>query len=77
MVSVVEMDAVLICGMVSMGPRPGGHGKERIPVYVFGNANQFQWGHDPEVMVSIAPPYTVAITEYTFQWGHDPEVMVR
>ena len=37
----------------------------------------FQWGHDPEVMVSIAPPYTVAITEYTFQWGHDPEVMVR
>ena len=36
----------------------------------------FQWGHDPEVMVSRARwCYQYGIS-HPFQWGHDPEVMV-
>ena len=62
-------------GPVSMGPRPGGHGK-RFADNTHGFARRmFQWGHDPEVMVSTK----MAIGKFVlavFQWGHDPEVMV-
>ncbi len=36
----------------------------------------FQWGHDPEVMVSTNPLLDL-VSPIEFQWGHDPEVMVR
>ena len=36
----------------------------------------FQWGHDPEVMVSL-DPIAAENDVQKFQWGHDPEVMVR
>ena len=37
-------------GTVSMGPRPGGHGKNSMN-YLSLALVAFQWGHDPEVMV--------------------------
>ena len=37
----------------------------------------FQWGHDPEVMVSLIKMTEDVVGGLLFQWGHDPEVMVR
>ena len=59
-----------------MGPRPGGHGKESHRGHFAEATVSFQWGHDPEVMVSGAFDATEALM-IAFQWGHDPEVMVR
>ena len=38
--------------VVSMGPRPEGHGKVFDAFGIAGEYNMFQWGHDPKVMVS-------------------------
>ena len=38
---------------------------------------KFQWGHDPEVMVSTILIHESDADAIRFQWGHDPEVMVR
>ena len=62
---------------VSMGPRPGGHGKIAKTAMTMDDLNMFQWGHDPEVMVSQAPVPIGTPAGHRFQWGHDPEVMVR
>ena len=40
------------------------------------SSDEFQWGHDPEVMVSRHKRYSNR-PSFAFQWGHDPEVMVR
>ena len=38
---------------------------------------EFQWGHDPEVMVRQELVRRASASICGFQWGHDPEVMVR
>ena len=60
---------------VSMGPRPGGHGKVYGEPWLVEPWVQFQWGHDPEVMVSYSSSADGS-DRHLFQWGHDPEVMV-